>query len=1030
MAFSSFWPAVFFILSFVVVVAAQDHRGGFTGNVVNTMGAPVEGTIVTVTRLGTQETISATTDRYGIYSIPKLTPGNYRLSAERNGFTRQDLPEFRLEIDQMARVDFRLEVGEISETVTIEAYGETLNTETASLGTVVSSREVEDIPLNGRNYLSLALLSPGVVPAAAGANPHNINGARSDHVNYLIDGTPNVNRRGNEPVVTPSLDAIQEFKILTNGYSAEYGRLGAGVISVALKTATNRYHGTAFIFNRNDALDARGFFDTEKLKLDRTHFGGVLNGPIRKDNTYLLLSYEGVRSLRGETPVTRVPTAAERQGIFASPIRNPFTGQAFANNTIPAGLMSPIAQRLIALFPEPNRSGVLNFSTAADVEEDQNYLLGKIDHRITAKDQLSGRFFYNRLTLANPFRSTAIPGFGASRTGNKQMLSIGYTRVFSGSVVNDARFGFTRDKFDEVSENAGSNTSSDLGITGVAPGFGLANIVVVGFPEIGDATFLPDRWTDREFSFINTFSVAFGRHFMKAGVEIQHSRVSNLFASFAGGQIAFNGAFTLNPLADLLLGLPVQTQRQVGTNLSNLSSTYYGFFIQDDWRISRRLTLNLGLRYDLNKPPTEADGRWANFVPSEGRLIAAGTPGFPEAVLRTDRNNFSPRVGLAYRPFGDGRTVIRAGYGIFHSFDLLFTQYQIMGASAFPFTRLELFQATAVGNPSLAEPFPNRPGLTPGALSPNGWDIENPTPYMQSWNITVGHAFRNGVSVETSYVGSKGTHLSSTVNLNQTIRTPQGSISPFPGFGRILYQGLGANSSYNSLQVSVQQRLTGGLAFRSAFTWSRSIDSASFGSPARLPQNPQDLSAERGLSEFDRRRVWNSDVIYEVPFGRGRRFGGGISSLVDVILGGWQINGLVQMYDGRPFTPVASRANTQAGFAARPDRIASGEVARPTADQWFDPSAFVVVPANEFRFGTSGRNILIGPGAVIIDASLFKHFEMPWEGHRLQFKAEVFNLPNRANFGQPDARIDQPTAGTISSAGPGRQVQLAIKYLF
>jgi hypothetical protein len=518
---------------------------------------------------------------------------------------------------------------------------------------------------------------------------------------------------------------------------------------------------------------------------------------------------------------------------------------------------------------------------------------------------------------------------------------------------------------------------------------------------------------------------------LKIGGDFQHSRFSSLFAAFAGGQIAFNGAFSLNPFADFLLGLPVQTQRQVGTNRSRLASNYFGFFIQDDWRVHPNLTLNLGLRYDVNQPPVERDDRWANFFPAERRQIAAGAEAdVPRALVKTDYNNFSPRVGFAFRPFGDSKTAIRGGYGIFHSFDLQFTQYQIMGASAFPFTRLELFQAIAVGNPSLSDPFPDRPGITPGALSPNGWEFENPTPYMQNWNLSFGRELLPNLGLEISYVGSKGTHLSSTANINQTIRTPQGSVVPFPGFGRILFQRLSANSSYNALQISVHKRFAQGLAFRSAFTWSKSIDNASFGAPARLPQNPNDLNAERGLSEFDRRRVWNSDFVYEIPFGRNRRFGSNMSSLMDAVFGGWQLNGIIQMYDGRPFTPVASRANTQAGFAARPDRIGSGELENPTIERWFDTADFRVVPAGQFRFGNSGRNILIGPGAVNVDASVFKNFEMPWEEHRLQIRAEFFNLPNRANFGQPDARIDQPTAGVISSAAPGRQIQIGLKYLF
>ena len=831
-------------------------------------------------------------------------------------------------------------------------------------------------------------------------------------------------------MITPSIDAIGEFKIITNAYSAEYGRLAAGVISVALKSGSNQFHGSLYEFLRNEKLDARSFFDSSKQKLERNQFGGLLSGPIRRDKTFFLVSYEGLRSLQGQTMITRVPTALERTGVFAGSVRNPFTGQLFAANTITPALISPVATALVAFVPLPNRPGVLNYTTSGNTREDQDTILAKVDHRVGTRDQFSAEIFIYRSSGANPFRSTALPGYGSRRAIRRELFSTVYSHAFSDRTFNELRAGFVHDKFDETSVNTGKNTSADVGITGVASGYGLANIVVSGFPEFGDSTFLPDRWNDREISLSDTLSVTRGSHLFSLGGDYQRSAFTNLFASFAGGQIAFNGAFSLNPFADFLLGLPIQTQRQVGTNNSRLSSSYYGLFVQDNWRPFRDITLNIGLRYEVNTPAVEKDHRWANFILSARTQVVAGTPGYPRALVKSHFNNFSPRIGIAFRPFGNAKTSVRAGYGIFDTFDLQFTQYQLLGATAFPFTRLELFQATSAGNPSLSNPFPNRPGLTPGALSPNGWEYENPTPYMQNWNLTIAREIVPNMSIEVSYVGSKGTHLSSTANINQTNRTAQGSVVPFPGLGRVLFQRLGANSSYNALQISLQERMSSGLSFRSAFTWSKSIDNASFGSSARLPQDPNNLASERALSDFDRRRVWNSDFIYEVPFGRGRRFGGASNPFLEAFFGGWQISGIVQLADGRPFTPVASRANTQAGFASRPDRLSNGGVAAPGVDRWFDPSAFVVVPANQFRFGNSGRNILVGPGSVVIDGAVFKQFTLPWETHRLQIRAEIFNLSNHANFGQPDARIDQPSAGIISSAGPGRQIQLALKYLF
>jgi outer membrane receptor protein involved in Fe transport len=1012
-------------------ISAQTYKATILGRISDGSGAAVSGAKVTATNLETGISVTTLSNQDSGYVIAQLVPGRYRVMVEAAGFKTFTREAVTLEVDRTLRIDAQLEVGEISDEVLITGEASVIATEIAALGSLIGNEEILDIPLNGRNYLSLALLSPGVVPAAAGANPHNINGARSDHVSYLIDGVSNVDRRGNQPAVTPPIDAIREFRIITNSFSAEYGRLGGAVISVALMSGTNELHGKLYEFHRNDALDARAFFDREVPKLIRNQFGAALGGPVIASKTFFFFSYEGISNREGQTRLARVPTLEERRGLFPAPIRNPFTRRPFPGNAIPADLISPIAARILPFIPEPNRAGAFNFFAEETARQRSNNFTVKLDHYFGGADQIAARFLLDDSSSRSPFRSTAIPGFGATRDIRSQQWSLSYTRIFTSKIMNEARIGFIRTAFLERAVNAGKDTSSEVGITGVASGAGLASIVISGLPEIGDATFLPDEWTDNEYVISDTAGITAGSHDLRFGGDFQRSQHFNQFAAFTGGQIAFLGPFSGNPFADFLLGLPVQTARQVGTNKSYLFSNYFGVFIQDGWKLLPGLTLNLGVRYDLNRPPVEKYDRWANFIPELGRQVLAGEEGFGRALVKTDRNNFAPRIGFAYRPFGDAKTVVRGGYGIYYGFDLQFTMYQLLGATAFPFTRLEIYPAIAVGNPSLANPFPaSRPGLSPGANSPNGWDFENPTPYTQNWNLTIGREIANNLGVEASYVGTKGTHQSVTLNINQAIRTPQGSMLPFPGFGRIALQSLGASSSYNALHLSVRKRFSRGLAFRSSFAWSKAIDNASFGSAARQPQDPRDLRAERGLAEFDRRRTWSSDFLYELPFGRGRAFGNDSSRGLDALLGGWQVNAIIHLYDGRPFTPVVSTANQQAGFAVRPDRLAPGELSDPTIEQWFDPAAFVPVPPTEFRFGNSGRNILIGPGAIIFDASVFKEFALPWEAHRLQFRAEFFNVPNRANFGQPDPRIDQPTAGVINSAGPGRQVQFALKYIF
>ena len=1005
----------------------QGYQAQIVGRIIDPSGAPIPGATITATNVATNISSSTVTTQNGEYVIPQLPLGAYAVTVEAKGFQKFVRHGITLEVNQIVRVDATLAVGQVSQEVTVTAQSPVINTETSALGKVVNNREINDIPLNGRNYLSLALLTPGVVAASAGSNPDVINGSRPDHVSYLLDGAPNIDRRGNVPVVTPSLDAIQEYQILTNSYSAAYGRLGAGIVSVALKTGTNQFHGTVYDYLRNDALDARGFFDQQVPILKRNQFGASLGGPIIKDKAFFFFSYEGLRQRNSTSNLMRVPTLAERQGIFASPIRNPFTGKPYANNTIPT--IDPVAQNILPFIPTPNLSGVLNYIDVGNASQDTDSYLSVIDYHFNNMDQLTGHFALTNANGTNPFRAENIPGFGSTVFNRNQQWSISETHIFSPMILNQFRAGFTRSNFSETSVNFGKNTSAQVGIAGVPGGYGLTSIVISGLPTVGDAIFLPDQWTDNEYSFSDSVNWTKGSHAIQFGVDFQRSQHFNLFAAYANGQAAFIGYFTGNAFADFLLGLPVQTQRQVGTNKSYLFSNYVGAYIQDDWKVLPNLTLNLGVRYDLNGAPTEKYNHWSNFIPSLGQSITAGTPGYPDGLMETHYNNFSPRVGFAYRPSRFKNTVIRGGYGIFTSFDLQYTLYQLLGATAYPFTDLQLYQSLKPGPLTLAAPFPSTPGSAPGASSPNGWEYNNPTPYTQNWNLTIGQDFGHNMGIEVSYVGNKGTHESVLLNMNQAIRTATGSISPYPKLGRVLVENLGANSIYNALQISFKKRFSGGLGFRSNFTWSKAIDEASFGA-SEYPQDPRNLAAERGLSDANRGKVWTSDFIYELPVGRDRRFGSHFNRGVDALLGGWQVNGILNFSDGRPFTPVLSKTNAQAGQPTRPNRIASGFVSNPTITEWFDPAAFPNVPLTALQYGNSGRNILVGPGIISVDTSLFKDFAMPWEGQRLQFRAEFFNMLNHANFGQPDPRVDQATAGYISSAGPGRQIQLALKYIF
>jgi hypothetical protein len=916
-------------------------------------------------------------------------------------------------------------LSEARESITVSSIAGIIETESGQRGQAVTAREMANIPLDGRNYLSLALLVPGVAPAAAGQNPHNVNGARPDHVAYLLDGSSNMRRRGHEQTVMPSLEAVQEFRILTNAFAAEHGRM-ASIMSVALKSGDNELHGSMFEYLRNDVLDARSFFDAETPKLKRNQFGAMLSGPIQRSRSFFMGSYEGLRSRAEETRLSRVP-GVERSGELGTPVRDPVTGTPFPGTAVPEDRIDPVARRLLEFVPLPNRTGPFNFATSASNAADSDVATGKIDHTVSARHFLSLRGIVDRRRSSSPFRGTTLPNFGSTSRANNQHWAATWQRVTSSS-TNEARAAFNRSTFREVSVNGGKSTAGEAGIAGVAAGSGLTNIVIAGYTTFGDVPALPADWTDNNYSSSDTLSLNRGRHLFRLGGEYQRSQYFELFGAFTMGQLAFANAGSGHPFADFLQGYPQQAQRQVGTNKSYLFSSFTGTFFQDDWRVHPALSLNLGVRYDLTVPPVEKFDRWANFLPELGRSITAGEAGYPRSLVRTRYRNFAPRAGVAWRFNWGGPMVLRSGYGLFYDFDSQFQTYQALGATAVPFTRLELLQTSARTRLRLADPFGSITGVNPAALSPNGVAYDNPTPYTQNWNLSLGREFWGGIGVEAAYVGAKATRQSAALNINQPIRTAQGNVSPFSGLSRVIQFMPAVNSNYHALQITARRRVGTGLAFGTAFTWSRSIDNLSFGSAARQPQNARDLAAERGLADFHRGRTWTSDVVYDLPLGRKGRFGTGWSRPVDLFLGGWQTAAILRLYDGRPFTP-SQTGNVQAAEPTRPDRLRAGDVDAPTIDRWFDVAAFRRVALNEFRFGNSGRNILIGPGRIGADVSVGKEI---WTSERWRsvFRVEFFNLPNRANFGDPAAAIDQPTAGLISSADSGRQIQFGLKVLF
>ncbi len=1052
----------------VLPVAAQSFKGTVLGQVTDPSGAAVPNAEVRLVESDTGLRQSTRTGAEGRFTIPQLPPGRYSLTIEAPGFRRLTRPDFGLETDQTRRVDVGLEIGDASQTVTVTADLPVVNTDSASKGEVIVRRQLEDLPLNGRDFTDLALLVPGVYRRPAEDDQGEglaIAGTRTDATNFILDGVVNRSDRNASVGVNTSIDSIREFNVLTSTYSAEYGRTAGGQINVVSKSGTNQLHGTLFEYWRNDIFDANSFFAApgESKKLRRHQYGGSVGGPLRKDRTFFFGSYEGTRERRSEASLNTAPNAdwlrgdfrnvrdAGRDGAFGNAddgnrILNPFTRAEFATpNLIPEAMFHSVSRQILPFLPASNIPGTLSDYAAGGLSRTRgDRYLAKVDHRFSSQNGLYGRWARQSSDGFDPFPSARnyYPGFGRDTIRRRDSVSIGDTHSFSPSLVNEARFGL----YDQRNQNLGQNRHTDfnaqLGIPGVSPGpalQGFPAIRIDGFSEFGDRPNDPFIYDIRNAQFIDTLSLVRGRHNLKLGADIIWSNFAEADVRNVRGDFRFRGRNTntgtgassgFRSFADFLFGLPDSTQRQIGADPADLTGWQYALFIQDDWQIHPRLTLNLGLRYELQAPLSEANGRIANFIPVLGEAVLSGDPRFPKSLLETDRNNFGPRLGFALRPFGGNRTVIRGGAGIYHSLES-FNPIRQQLAVTFPFLQREQYSRVA-SNVSLltfSSPFPQSQRGVQGVDTPFGLQVNYHTPEFYQYNLTVEREILPDLALEVGYVGSQGRFLGRRLNLNQTI--PVGlsaagtlqTVRPYPQFGDIQFQEQTANSSYNALQTSLRRRTKGGLTLLASYTFSRSIDDASSTNNStlgaqRFPQDVRNYAPERGLSDFHRAQQFSASFNYELPFRRGGPW-----------LRGWQLNGIITMLSGRPFTPQFSAPDLS---NQRPD-LAGDPGASIPPGLYFNPAAFkrpVATPADPNLYGNAGRNILTGPGFRSADLAAHKNFRLR-EGLRLQFRAETFNAFDRPNFQIPVFQLDNSNVGRVNlTANEGREFQFALKLVF
>ena len=1053
---------------FAGIAAAQSPSASLVGRIVDASSAAVVGATVRVHNVDTNELRTTVTKVDGEYSVAALQPGNYEVSVEKEGFKLLRQEHLNLQVGQTARVDGTLQVGATSTSVDVEATVPLVNTETSSRGDVIAPAELTQMPLNGRDFNDLAFMVPGVQASEQGSkgSPYVVNGARADASNVTIDGFNDQNPRDAGAQARPPLESLQEFKLQTSGYSAEYGRLAGGVVTMALKSGGNTPHGALFEYLRNDMFDARNFFDADKSKLRRNQFGASFSGPVvlpklynGHDKTFFLASWESFRGIAGTSQLGLIPTALERQGDFSqtfgsngklTTIKDPLGGGNFASNVIPANRISPIAQQIANLFPAPNLVGPNNYRANANTPDNWDSFLFKVDQKVGTNHNAAFRVLKRWESSTNPFSGSPVGLFGATTDNVQALYGLSLTSVFTPTLVNEARMGLTRTTDNEVSSHAGTNWASQFGIPGTTSDPNLVafpKFSITGYETVGDSTTNPIHYVVNNFNWNDVLTWNKGRHSIRAGGDVLRVQYYQPTNSNFNGTFTFNGKNSGNGFADVLLGFPSSTSRKIGTVTNHIYSSNLGAFVQDDFKVLPNLTLNLGIRYEVQFMPTEKYGQMTNFVPGIGKVILAGAStvpdlnsivaangltgqvglasdyGLPKSLVSTNYDNFAPRVGFAWRPFGNNRTVVRSGYGIFYTGTRL-SAIRTDLTGGFPYSISQSFTGST-SNPSaltIANPFPAALAKTSGINTSNGFETNPPSPYLQSWNFTIERDLGHGIAMETGYSGSKGTHLGRKYDVNQEIRTPALTTRPFPVWGDIEYYTLGQNSSYQAGTVTVRRRFNRGLFFRANYTFGKSLDTQSGFNYAgdggyQGAQNSYNLKSERGRSDFDIRHVFSMNFAWELPFRQ------------NVVVRGWQLAGSGVIYSGQPLTPQLSGPSSDLAQATRPDRIANGAVDDPTPLRWFDVNAFPIVPDTAFRYGNSGRGILDGPGTTSVNLALSRFFRIS-EKSRAQVRWETFNTINHTNFMLPTVTLDKGNAGAITQAKAARVMQLGVRLEF
>lgn len=1106
-----------FVCLFSVFIAlsanSQQVTGVIRGTIFDPSGAVVSAVPVTVTQAETGFVRAATTDSQGDFTFVELPIGHYRVEANAPGFVKFEEDRFALGVNQTLTVAVRLKLVQAGDIDVVMDAAPLLDTTSSNLGKTVGEQEIQDLPLNGRHFTQLGTLQPGVVPMTPGlqqaggslrdGQAYAVNGQRPESNNFLIDGADNFNNVDGGFVMEPPVDAIAEFRILTHTANAEFGHSTGSTTNIVTRSGTNAYHGSLWEFLRNDAFDAKSFFAQSVEPLKRNQYGGTFGGPVRKDKTFFFLYYEGLRERAGETSQATVPSMNERGGDFGEQCqsgfdvggickdRDPVTHQPinqlfneFANQPIPFNVLpfvNPLSNSLLTYFPLPN-VGENTFVSTQNKSTDNDQFGVRLDHYLTPRDVLNFRYIFSEGNILDPLSTSGanLPGFPVGEEHRAQNFVATETHTFSPSVVGLARLSFLRNRF-FFDEHINHTSPGSLGFQ-YAPtldaALGPPFIQVAGYASIGDPITGPRQTADSNLDLSGSLTWVRGRHELKFGGGYGYERLNDLFGIATNGFFVFIPAPISDAFASFLIGQPYLFLQGGGDPSRNLRGNSVNFYAQDTYKVSSRLTINYGLRYELPFPYTEQKNRQNLFEPgvqstvfptAPAGLLYPGDPGVPKGLIQIDKKAFAPRVGFAWNPTGSGKWLLSSAYGIFYD-----PYYTGEGGplqtpnSAPPY--LQTPQVTFPG--SFADPFgganpfavPFAPPMTLLTLDP-----KLGLPYAQDWNLNVQRWLGTNWIFEIGYIGTKGTKLPRFIEGNPAVDIP-GQTTQNNSIQRRLYSGctlspssppctyssIGlisgiANSTYNALQTSLRKRFSHGLAMLGSYTYSKTLDDVSSfnitGSASQstagendLAQNPFNLSAEHGRSLFDARHRLVISYEWDLPFFNHSQ------EWYGHVLGGWQVNGITTFMSGTPFTVYDSAGVSAQGGAPeisgfpsdRPDLFgnptqgtcANGARAG-TPNCWFNPGAFQRLdPVTQIgQFGNAGRNIVTGPGVQQWDFSALKNFKFT-ESKTLQFRAELFNIFNHANFGVPVNDMNSPNVGQIQTSRPGRLVQFALKFLF